>query len=77
LDHGIKAKVAKTRQGTLDELANILKKLGMSACNPSKAFPSIASALSDKDPQVRKSTLNILRYVHFLAFILKTDYVFQ
>ncbi|KAJ3560020.1 hypothetical protein NP233_g11105 [Leucocoprinus birnbaumii] len=31
LDQGIRAKVAKTRQGTLDELANILKKSGMSA----------------------------------------------
>ena len=60
--------MAKTRQGMLDELANILKKTGMGACNPSRAFPSIASGLSDKDSQVRKSTLNVLRYVHSLVF---------
>jgi cytoskeleton-associated protein 5 len=57
----LKAKVAKTRQGTLDELSAILKKSGMGACEPAKAFPQIASLLSDKDPQVRKSTLGTLR----------------
>ncbi|KXN82086.1 Cytoskeleton-associated protein 5 [Leucoagaricus sp. SymC.cos] len=67
LDQGIKAKVAKTRQGTLDELANILRKSGMSACEPSKAFPLIASTLSDKDPQVRKSTLNVLSEAYALV----------
>lgn len=61
LDYGLKAKVAKTRQGTLDELSVILKKSGMGACEPSKAFPSVASMLSDKDPQVRKSALGVLR----------------
>jgi len=61
LDHGVKAKVAKTRQGTLDELSAILKKSGMGACEPAKAFPQIASLLSDKDAQVRKSTLGTLR----------------
>lgn len=60
LEHGLKAKVAKTRQGSLDEIAGILKKSGMAACEPTKAFPLIASLLSDKDPQVRKSALNAL-----------------
>ncbi|KAF7778753.1 hypothetical protein Agabi119p4_3098 [Agaricus bisporus var. burnettii] len=67
LDQGLRAKVAKTRQGTLDELAKILKKSGMSACEPSKAFPLIASILSDKDPQVRKSTLNVLSEAYTLV----------
>lgn len=61
LEHGLKAKVAKTRQGTLDELGSILKKSGMGACEPSKALPIIASMISDKDPQVRKSALSTLR----------------
>lgn len=61
LEHGLKAKVAKTRQGSLDEIAGILKKSGMAACEPTKAFPLIASMLSDKDAQVRKSALNALR----------------
>lgn len=53
--------MAKTRQGSLDEIAGILKKSGMAACEPTKAFPLIASMLSDKDAQVRKSALNALR----------------
>ncbi|KAF8077979.1 microtubule associated protein [Lyophyllum atratum] len=60
LDHGLKSKIAKTRQGTLDEMASILKKSGMGACEPTKAFPIVASMLSDKDSQVRKSALGTL-----------------
>ncbi|KAF8163272.1 microtubule associated protein [Crassisporium funariophilum] len=67
LDHGLKAKVAKTRQGALDEMSAILKKSGMGACEPSKAFPSIASMLSDKDPQVRKSALGTLSEAYSLV----------
>ncbi|KAH9951330.1 ARM repeat-containing protein [Amylocystis lapponica] len=60
LEHGLKSKVAKTRQGTLDELGGLLKRFGVGACEPSKAFPAIASTISDKDPQVRKSVLATL-----------------
>ncbi|KAJ7452458.1 microtubule associated protein [Mycena galericulata] len=60
LDHGLKSKVAKTRQGTLDEMGGVLKKSGMGACEPSKAFPIIAGMISDKDSQVRKSALGTL-----------------
>lgn len=61
LEHGLKSKVAKTRQGTLDELGSLLKRFGMGACEPAKAFPQIAAAISDKDPSVRKSALATLR----------------
>lgn len=61
LDHGLKSKVAKTRQGALDEMAAILKKSGMGACEPSKAFPPIAGMISDKDSLVRRSALGVLR----------------
>ncbi|KAI8998718.1 ARM repeat-containing protein [Trametes punicea] len=60
LEHGLKSKVAKTRQGTLDELASLLKRFGIGACEPAKAFPAIAGMISDKDPQVRKSALAVL-----------------
>ncbi|KAI0831213.1 ARM repeat-containing protein [Trametes gibbosa] len=60
LENSLKSKVAKTRQGTLDELAGLLKRFGIGACEPSKAFPIIGSTLSDKDPQVRKSALAAL-----------------
>ena len=63
LAHGVKSKVAKTRQGTLDELAGLLKKFGIVACEPAMAFPIVASMISDKDPSVRKSALAALRYV--------------
>ncbi|CDO70805.1 hypothetical protein BN946_scf184798.g121 [Trametes cinnabarina] len=60
LENGLKSKVAKTRQGTLDELAGLLKRFGIGACEPAKAFPVIAGTISDKDPQVRKSALAVL-----------------
>ncbi|KAF8212269.1 microtubule associated protein [Mycena galopus ATCC 62051] len=60
LEHGLKSKVAKTRQGALDEMGGILKKSGMGACEPSKAFPIIATMISDKDASVRKSALGAL-----------------
>jgi cytoskeleton-associated protein 5 len=61
LDHGLKSKVAKTRQGSLDELEGILKKAGMGPCEPHKALPAIASMIADKDAHVRKSALATLR----------------
>ncbi|OSX65208.1 hypothetical protein POSPLADRAFT_1178866 [Postia placenta MAD-698-R-SB12] len=60
LEYGLRSKVAKARQGTLDELANLLKKFGIGACEPPKAFPLVATMISDKDPQVRKSSLLVL-----------------
>ena len=63
LDHGLKSKVAKTRQLSLDELGGILKRSGMGACHPAKDCPVIASMISDKDPSVRKSALSTLRFV--------------
>lgn len=61
LDHGLKSKVAKTRQGTLDEITGILKRAGINACEPAKSFKVIATMISDKDAQVRKSALATLR----------------
>ena len=61
LEHGLQSKVAKTRQGTLDELDNLLRKFGMAACEPTKALPKIASMIGDKDATVRKSALSVLR----------------
>ncbi|KAJ7172511.1 armadillo-type protein [Mycena filopes] len=66
LDHGLKSKVAKTRQGTLDEMGGVLKKSGMGACEPTKALPIIAGMISDKDSQVRKSALGALSEAYSL-----------
>lgn len=68
LEHGLKSKVAKTRQGALDEVANLLKRNGMGACNqPSKAFPTIGSMIADKDSGVRKSALSVLSEAYTLV----------
>ncbi|KAH9001055.1 ARM repeat-containing protein [Lactarius akahatsu] len=64
LDHGLKSKVAKTRQLSLDEMGGILKRSGMGACHPTKDCPVIASMISDKDPTVRKSALSALSEVY-------------
>lgn len=61
LENGLHSKVAKTRQGTLDELDNLLRKFGMAACEPIKALPKIASMIGDKDAAVRRSALSVLR----------------
>ncbi|KAF9519981.1 hypothetical protein BS47DRAFT_1370532 [Hydnum rufescens UP504] len=60
LEHGLRSKVAKTRQGALDEMANIIKKKGVAVCDPSKALPLVAAAVNDKDPSVRKSALSVI-----------------
>ncbi|KZV97682.1 ARM repeat-containing protein [Exidia glandulosa HHB12029] len=60
LEHGLRSKVAKTRQGALDELSGVLKRSGLSACDPAKAFPVIATMISDKDASVRKAALATL-----------------
>lgn len=61
VEHGLKSKVAKTRQGALEELGNILKRVGMGACEPIKVFPIIASSIGDKDATVRKAALTTIR----------------
>jgi cytoskeleton-associated protein 5 len=68
LEHGLKAKVSKTRQGALEELGSILKKAGVGACDPPKSFPVIGKMLSDKDPNVRKAALNVFRSVLSLLY---------
>ena len=74
LENGLQSKIAKTRQGTLDELENLLRKFGMATCEPTKALPKIASAIGDKDPAVRKSALSVLRSVFALFVILPCAY---
>ncbi|KIJ69430.1 hypothetical protein HYDPIDRAFT_185206 [Hydnomerulius pinastri MD-312] len=68
LEHGLKSKIAKARQGALDELANLLKRNGMGACNqPSKGFPVVGSMIADKDSAVRKSALSVLGEAYTLV----------
>ncbi|CAG7849449.1 Spindle pole body component alp14 AltName: Full=Altered polarity protein 14 [Serendipita indica DSM 11827] len=66
LEHGLRSKNAKTRQGALDELGHVLRSAGLSACEPSKAFPVVASMIGDKDAAVRKSALSVLSEAYIL-----------
>ena len=67
MDYGLKSKVAKTRQGSLDEISGILKRTGVAACEPTKSFPVLASMISDKDAAVRKSALAALSEAYVLV----------
>ncbi|KAG8985770.1 Microtubule-associated protein, microtubule dynamics during spindle orientation [Tulasnella sp. JGI-2019a] len=67
IDHGLKSKIAKTRQGALEEMGNILRRVGISACEPTKAFPIIGSLIGDKDPSVRKAALSTIGEGYVLA----------
>ncbi|EJD44042.1 ARM repeat-containing protein [Auricularia subglabra TFB-10046 SS5] len=67
LEHGLKSKVAKTRQGSLDEISGVLKRSGLGACDPAKAFPVVATLISDKDPNVRKAALGALSEAYVLV----------
>ncbi|KDQ33264.1 hypothetical protein PLEOSDRAFT_1091403 [Pleurotus ostreatus PC15] len=66
-DYGLKSKVAKTRQGSLDEMAGLLKRFGIGACEPNKACPIMASMIADKDSLVRKAALGALGEVYTLV----------
>ncbi|KAG5221661.1 Microtubule-associated protein, microtubule dynamics during spindle [Salix suchowensis] len=66
-DYGLKSKVAKTRQGSLDEMAGLLTKFGIGACEPNKACPIMASMIADKDSLVRKAALGALGEVYTLV----------
>ncbi|KAI0064593.1 ARM repeat-containing protein [Artomyces pyxidatus] len=67
LDYGLKSKVAKTRQLSLDELAGILKRSGSTAFDQNKACPTIAAMIADKDLSVRKSALSALSEVYVMV----------
>ncbi|GJJ12392.1 hypothetical protein Clacol_006634 [Clathrus columnatus] len=67
LEHGLKSKVAKTRQGSLEELEDILRRAGIGACEPAKSIPVIASMIADKDPYVRKAALSTLSEAYILV----------
>ncbi|KAF8323194.1 ARM repeat-containing protein [Clavulina sp. PMI_390] len=66
MEQGLLSKVNKTRQGALDEMALLIKKKGMAACDPPKAFPIIAAMVGDKDPAARKSALSVIGEAYVL-----------
>ena len=60
LEHGVTAKHVRTRAESLQELAFLLGRQGLGVCTPSKAFPVMASCISDRDAAVRGAALSAL-----------------
>jgi len=60
LEHGVAAKHVRTRAESLQELAFLLGRQGLGVCTPSKAFPVMASCISDRDAAVRGAALSAL-----------------
>ena len=60
LEQGVMAKHVRTRAESLQELAFLLGRQGLGVCTPSKAFPVMASCISDRDASVRGAALSAL-----------------
>ncbi|KZO91665.1 ARM repeat-containing protein [Calocera viscosa TUFC12733] len=59
MEHGLKAKNARTRQSSLEDMASLINRYGMSICDP-KAFPAVAAMVSDRDATVRQAALSVI-----------------
>ncbi|KAJ3202313.1 Microtubule-associated protein, microtubule dynamics during spindle orientation, partial [Dinochytrium kinnereticum] len=64
---GLKSKNSRTRTECLEELADIIKKNGMSVCSPSRVFPVIAAQISDSDAKVRNAALGVVTQAYMLV----------
>ncbi|KZT54281.1 ARM repeat-containing protein [Calocera cornea HHB12733] len=60
MEHGIKSKNARTRQSSLEDMASLLNRYGMSICDPSKTFSAVAAMVSDRDASVRQAALAVI-----------------
>ncbi|KAJ3412335.1 Microtubule-associated protein, microtubule dynamics during spindle orientation [Chytridiales sp. JEL 0842] len=69
----LKSKNSRTRSECLEELADLIKRNGMTVCNPSKAFPVIAAQIADSDAKVRNAALGVVTQ----AYVLVGDVVYK
>ncbi|EJT96656.1 ARM repeat-containing protein [Dacryopinax primogenitus] len=60
MEYGLQSKNARTRQSSLEDMASLLNRYGMSICQPSKAFPAVAVMVSDRDTNVRQAALSVI-----------------
>jgi cytoskeleton-associated protein 5 len=63
----LKSKNSRTRAECLEELGDIIKRNGMSVCNPSKSFPVIAAQIADSDAKVRNAALGVVTQAYLLV----------
>ncbi|KAI8849851.1 armadillo-type protein [Chytridium lagenaria] len=64
---GLKSKNSRTRTECLEELADIIKKNGISVCAPAKVFPVIAAQISDSDAKVRNGALGVVTQAYMFV----------
>lgn len=64
MDNGLKAKNARVRAESIDELGSLVQRQGMTVCQPNRALPVMATLISDRDPAVRSATLNAFASVY-------------
>jgi hypothetical protein len=57
---GLDSKNSRTRTESLDELAYLIQRNGMSVCLPAKVFPLITQQVGDRDPGVRNAALGVI-----------------
>lgn len=57
---GLDSKNSRTRTESLDELAYLIQRNGMSVCMPARVFPLITQQVGDRDPSVRNAALGVI-----------------
>jgi cytoskeleton-associated protein 5 len=57
---GLDSKNSRTRTESLDELAYLIQRNGISVCIPPKVFPLITQQVGDRDPGVRNAALGVI-----------------
>ncbi|KAI9292125.1 ARM repeat-containing protein [Neoconidiobolus thromboides FSU 785] len=68
MTYGLNTKNSRGKAETLEELANIIQRDGLSVCgNPSRVCPNIAIHVGDRDAAVRNGAINVLTQVYILV----------
>ncbi|KAJ9059676.1 hypothetical protein DSO57_1038958 [Entomophthora muscae] len=68
LEHGLRAKNARTRTEALDELGGLIQRQGMSiTASPAKAFPAVATLIADRDAGVRNAAIAAILQAYILV----------
>lgn len=60
LDQASRAKSARVRSESIEEVGNLIQRHGLGVCQPSKALPELAALLGDRDAASRSAALDAL-----------------
>lgn len=75
MDHGVKAKNARTRAESADELGVLIQRHGESVLQPGKALPALGSLVADRDSSARSAAISTIAIVYNLHGDLIFDYL--